>query len=168
MATRAIARWFERLQVDNWRRQVGFTPSLQAAMEMTLAPGASEEVAIAALSDWLSQHQPCLFGRVAAKQALIHYCLLREEDLLASDDVVSDKIRQARLEWIRRGWKGEASAFVIAVLSPRLANAMPGDPVREIARRLCALYLLREIQTDQIYLDEIFLEQPGKQQTCWK
>ena len=134
-------------------------------MERTLAPDASEDMVIAALSEWLSQYQPCLFGRIAAKQRLIHYRLLREEDLLASDYVVSDKIRQARLGWIRRGWKGEASSFLIAELSPRLAIAIPGAPVQEIARRLCALYLMREIQMDQIYLDEIFLARATGQTT---
>jgi hypothetical protein len=168
MANRILGEWFEQLQTDDWRKEVGFTPTLHAAMETTLAPAVPDGPATAALSDWLSKFQPCLFGRIAAKQGLIHYCLLREEDLLASDDVVSDKIRRARLDWIRRGWNGEASAFVIAVLSPRIANAIPGVAVQEIARRICGLYLLREIQMDEIYLDEIFLEQPGKHQTCWK
>lgn len=137
-------------------------------MERTLAPGVSDEIATTALSEWLSKFQPCLFGRIAAKQGLISYCLLREEDLLASDEVVSDRIQKARLEWIRRGWRGESSAFVIAVLSQRLAGATPSMAVQEIARRICGLYLLREIQMDQVYLDEIFLEQPGRQHTCWK
>ena len=44
-------------------------------MERTLAPGVSDESAIAALSEWLSRYQPCLFGRIAAKKGLIHYCL---------------------------------------------------------------------------------------------
>ena len=57
---------------------------------------------------------------------------------------------------------------MIAVLSPKLAYAVPNEAVQEIARRICFLYLLREIQIDQIYLDEIFLEQPGRQHTCWK
>jgi len=168
MPTRLIAELFERLQPDSWRSKVGFTSSLRTAMETTLAPGVSDERVAAVLSDWLSQHQPCLFGRIAAKKGLIHYCFLREDDLLASDEVVSHKIHQSRLEWIRRGWKGEASAFILAVLSPTLANATPGEAVQEIARRIGFLYLLREIQTDQIYLDEIFLELPGRQHTCWK
>jgi hypothetical protein len=168
MAPRTLAEWFGQLQTDDWRKEVGFTPSLHAAMEGALAPGASDETVTAVLSDWLSKFQPCLFGRIAAKQSLIHYCLLREEDLLASDEIVSRKIQRARLEWIRRGWRGEASAFVIAVLSQRLADAVPSAPVKEIARRICSLYLLRDIQLDRVYLDEIFLEQPGKQQTCWK
>jgi hypothetical protein len=168
MATHVLAEWFEQLQTDDWRKEVGFTPNLQAALEKTLTPDVSDETVTAVLSDWLSKFQPCLFGRIAAKQGLIQYCFLREEDLLASDDVVSDKIRRARLDWIRRGWNGEASAFVIVVLSARIANAIPGVIVQEIARRISALYLLREIQMDEVYLDEIFLEQPGRQQTCWK
>ncbi len=168
MATRILAEWFEQLQTDDWRKEVGFTPDLQTATETTLAPGVPDETATAVLSAWLSKFQPCLFGRIAAKQGLINFCLLRDEDLLASDEVVSDKIRRAHLDWIRRGWNGEASAFMIAVLSPGIANATPGVAVQEIARRLCFLYLLREVQMDEIYLDEIFLEQPGKQLTCWK
>src|ERR1700722_1654700 len=168
MANRVLAEWFQQLQTDDWREEVGFTPTLQGAMETMLAPKVPDGAGTEAISDWLSKCQPCLFGRIAAKQRLIHYCFLREDDLLPSDDVVSEKIRRARLDWIRRGWDGEASAFVIAVLSRRIANAIPDVAVQQIARRICSLYLLREIQMDEIYLDEIFLEQPGKYQTCWK
>jgi len=168
MATRVLAEWFEKVEPDEWRTQVGFSPNLSDTLEKIQAPGLSSEMAASLLSDWLAKFQPCLFGRIAAKQGLITFCFLREEELLTSDDLVAANIRSARLEWLRRGWKGEASAFIIVVLSTRLANAKPSDAVREIARRLCSLYLLRDVQMDTIHWDELFLTQPGKQHTCWK
>lgn len=90
MATRVLAEWFEKLQTDDWRKQVGFASDLQTAIETTLAPGVPDEAAIAALSDWLSRFQPRLFGRIAAKQGLISFCLLREDDILATPLPVRD------------------------------------------------------------------------------
>jgi len=38
------------------------------------------------------------------------------------------------------------------------SHAEPGSIMKELARRLCSLYLQKEIKTDKIYLDSIFLE----------
>jgi len=37
-----------------------------------------------------------------------------------------------------------------------------------MARRLCFLYLNRDVQVNEIYLDDLFLEVPNKQRTAWK
>ena len=40
--------------------------------------------------------------------------------------------------------------------------------MRELARRLCYLYLETEIRMDHIHLDQIYLQKPGSRLTTWK
>jgi hypothetical protein len=40
--------------------------------------------------------------------------------------------------------------------------------VKELALRLCSLYLLEEVAPDRIFLDEIWLEKPGRDATTWR
>src|SRR5208282_2396967 len=117
---------------------------------------------------WIAQYQPCLFGRLAAKKGLLHHCILREEDLLGSDEGVRKKIQSSRLSWKRRGMEGEASGFIIAVISRRLALAVPDTSVLAIAKRLSSLYLLEEIDADKVYVDRLQLELTDRNRTLWE
>jgi hypothetical protein len=64
-----------------------------------------------AMADWLQgDHQPCLFGRFAARQNEISYCFLTVDDLLMSDDHIRQKIADARSLWKKRALRGEARA----------------------------------------------------------
>ena len=69
---------FERLTTDSWRSHVGFSPEIVETQELLFARSADPS---GLLSAWLQKYQPCLFGRVAAKQNLIRYCFLFEDDL---------------------------------------------------------------------------------------
>lgn len=153
---------------DAWRASVGFSPEIARAFEVTLDPLAPEDAVKSTLTNWVAKHQPCLFGRIAAKQGLIVYCLLTEEDLLRSDEAVGEKIQSSRLEWTRLGFEGKASGFIIAVLSRRLATALPSDVVQLLAQRICSLYLQEEIESDRIYVDRTYLEVPGRRRTTWE
>jgi hypothetical protein len=51
----------------------------------------------AEVAQWLTRHQPCLFGRMAAKAGLMTYCILSEADLTGTDQAIRDKIQDARL-----------------------------------------------------------------------
>jgi hypothetical protein len=93
---------------------------------------------------------------------LISYCILSESDLEQSDEFIRDKIQHARLEWLQGGLLGEKSAFLIVALSRTIKNARPDDVMKQAAQRLCELYLLEPIETDQIYLDALELEIPRK------
>jgi hypothetical protein len=152
---------------DSWRDQVGFSPEVQAAIDVTLKSKSDEDIK-AALNGWVSSHQPCLFGRIAAKRSAITYCLIPEEMLYGDEKVLRDHIQRARLEWIRAGWEGKSSNFIKAVLSSRLAFASPSGGVKEIALRLCSLYLKEPIEPDKVYLDRLWLEQPGPQRAAWE
>ena len=78
------------------------------------------------LSEWLARYQPCLFGRVAAKEGLLRFCFLREGDL-QDEGALRNKIQLARTGWKREAWRGEAHGFLIVLLSRAVAFASPSD-----------------------------------------
>ena len=120
------------------------------------------------LSDWLQRHQPCLFGRVAAKLNLIRYCFLDEDDLVA-DEEVRDKIQAARLAWTKDAFDGRASAFIILFISKRLVSAVPDATMLRFALRLCSLYLREfDVHPDSILHERVCLEKPGDERMTWE
>jgi hypothetical protein len=163
-----LAKSYTALDVDSWRARIGFADDLEKAMAKISAPETSDDEVKRLLGDWLAKNQPCLFGRIAAKKGLLVYCILREADLLASDELVRRKIQQARLEWHRQGWNGAASGFVLVGIFDKLALATPGPAVLEIAKRLGHLYLNCDMEPDQIYVDEVFLEIPNRPRSAWR
>jgi hypothetical protein len=163
-----IAQQLLQLEPDAWRRTAGFSPDIEAANRKLFAPGITEAASVEVLSSWLQGHQPCLFGRIAAKHGAISYCILSEADLRQPDEVIKEKIQAARLAWTRDGFEGRKSGFIILAVSPLIAYAQPSAAMRELARRLCHLYLEAEIKMDDVHLDEIYLQKPGSRLTTWK
>jgi hypothetical protein len=162
-----IAQMMETLEPDPWRGTNPFSPELQAMMDKTLDAKSDDEVE-SAFNGWIRQNQPCLFGRIAAKRSAITYCLIREPTLLGQEADLKNHIQAARLRWRAAGFDGKSSNFIIAVLSEKLARAVPSEAVKQIALRLCSLYLEREIESDRIYLDSIYLEKPGSTRATWQ
>jgi hypothetical protein len=148
----------DELEPDAWRRANPFSPDIEEAQAALFNPGASRADQAAVLSEWLRKYQPCLFGRMAAKTQ-ISYCILNEADVLKGEDRVRNLIHQSRRVWRRNGLFGNQHAFVIALISPTLARARLGAVLRDIAVRLCQIYLSDEsITTDEILLDSLPLE----------
>jgi len=166
--TNTVAYHLAQLKPDDWRQQLGFSPEVEAANRSLFESGVSEAESIRILSDWLQAHQPCLFGRIAAKHGALRCCILNESDLEQSDEAIGEKIQASRLEWTREGFEGRKSGFIILAVSPRIAYARPSPAMRELARRLCYLYLETEIRMDHIHLDQIYLQKPGSRLTTWK
>lgn len=166
----AIANLLPRITKDPWRAQTPFSPELEAANRRIFEAADDPELIRSVLNDWLKKYQPCLFGRLAAKQELISYCILTEPDLRKTDAEICDQIQAARTQWTKEGYDGRKSGFVICAASPVLAYALPDDTLRALAARLCALYLIEmpKIELDSIYHDEIFLEKPGAGRMTWK
>jgi hypothetical protein len=81
---------------------------------------------------------------------------MNEADLEQSDEAIREKIQTSRLEWTREGFEGKKSGFIILAVSPRIAYDRPSPEMRELARRLCYLYLETEIRMDHIHLDQIY------------
>jgi hypothetical protein len=152
----------KQLTADPWRQEVGFSSEMEIAHQQLFQSDIGDQHAATIINNWIAQFQPCLFGRIAARLGLISYCILSENDLEQSDEVIRDKIQQSRLEWLQNGLRGEKSAFVIVALTRSFTNAQPDEIMKQTAQRLCELYLLQPIDVDQIYLDALELEIPRK------
>jgi hypothetical protein len=158
------------LKPDALRDQHKFSSDIEEAMVEILASKDGEDEIPSVLNGWIAQYQPCLFGRLAAKKGLLSYCILTEQDLRQSDAVIQEKIQLARTEWTRGGFEGRKSGFIVLATSSCIANAAPDEALKELALRLCELYLIEEedVKPDVVYHDELFLEKPGPRRTCWK
>ena len=163
-----VAELLSRLTPDPWRASVGFSADVETANQRLFNPKASETDRIAALSEWLQKDQPCLFGRIAARAGFLSHCVLGESDLLSSDEVIREKIQAARRAWTRDGFGGKKNGFIIFAVSDKIATATPDASIRELALRLCSLYLLQEVVPDEIFHDRIWLEKPGPDRTTWE
>ena len=154
------------LTPDRQRTHIGFDPDFATANNRILGGNLAEVPDF--LRDWLSRHQPCLFGRIAAKKDLLSFCILGDDDLVQGDEVVRDRIQAARLQWKKDAHFGRKSGFIILAVSRKVAEAEPNPVLQEFARRLCQLYLEDECPADQILFDDIFLEAPGHERAVWK
>lgn len=148
---------------DPWRSKTGFSTDLEEA-HRSLACMTTKDDKADCINTWLGtgKNQPCLFGRVAARLGRVGYCVLDEDDLERDDTEIQRIIQRSRLEWVRRTYRGEQSAFVLLILAERIATALPNAAMRALAARIVLLYLQREPQVDQVMLEEAFLEIPGR------
>jgi hypothetical protein len=164
----SLTLYMNRIQPDAFRAKVDFSPELEEAMAVTLDENACFSRIVDKLNEWVQKHQPCLFARIAAKRSAITYCIIKDSVLQKGDAAVKELIQQRRLRWRQAGFDGESSSFVIAVMSRKLAMAEPNAVLKELALHLCGLYLEESIEPDRIYLDRIYLEQPGKPNKTWE
>jgi hypothetical protein len=163
---RTIADIVAALTPDSRRSQIGFDPDFAVANDRMLDAKSAETPEI--LREWLSRHQPCLFGRIAAKKDLLSFCILGDDDIARGDEAVRDTIQAARLQWKKDAHLGRKSGFIVLAVSRKVAEAEPNAALQEFARRLCQLYLEDECPADEILLDDIFLEAPGYERAVWK
>src|SRR5262245_12295095 len=120
--TNTAAELFSRLELDPWRNEVPFADDFGQWHDRVISAG-DPVVVGQVLNEWLQRHQPCLFGRLAAKANAITYCILNEQELLQSDESILAKIQERRLAWSRDAYYGRSSAFVIVFVSDRIARA---------------------------------------------
>jgi hypothetical protein len=164
----SIANLMSELKADTWRSEVGFSSDLESYQTKILQSANDKAAVQEQLAEWLQRFQPCLFGRIAAKLSLLTYCILTDEDLLGSDEAIATKIQDSRTEWTREAFEGKKSGFIILAVSGAIARAEPNSSMKALAQRLCSLYLMGEVLSDQIYLDEVFLEKPGPKRMTWR
>jgi hypothetical protein len=110
---------------------------------------------------------------LAAKKNLIASCVVTEDDISRGDEFVHEHVQRARLEWRQRAIAGEQSAFVILLVSPRVAISKPTQELLGLAKLFLGTCLRRrpeEIVVDAVYLEELLLQVPrasGKVET-WR
>jgi hypothetical protein len=165
-----IGDLIEDLPQDPWREGNPFSPKMQACHEVLFRAGSSRAEMAAALDNWLASEQPCLFGRMEAKQHRLAYGLLTENDLERGDDHVRARIQDDRDAWRRWARDGESHGFIILAISPRIARAIVGPELLRLARHLCDLYLGQD-ELDRILLDDLILEtqtEAGREYRAWR
>src|SRR5256885_14936030 len=100
--TWSVSDMVARLDVDPWRGENPFSHDVAHCHAVLIDPGRSRQEKAIALGDWLAEHQPCLFGRMEAKQNRLVLCVLTENDLERSDQEIRLRIQRERMDW-RRG-----------------------------------------------------------------
>jgi hypothetical protein len=143
-----------------------FGQDIDAAHAVLLDPAATAEVKKATLLTWIQKFQPCLFGRLAARQDMgtpaskglaIDIALVEERDLEEGEARVASLIRSRRRAWKDRASRGESSAFLILFNSRKLAYALPSEELATACQFLAALYLqeIGIVERDVVYTEAV-------------
>jgi hypothetical protein len=92
---------------------------------------------------WSQHRQPCQFGKAAAKQQRIHFCVLREAAVSQwSDEEIASKIDEEKRLWKQRAASDPARAahsFVLVVASPHVALSAPDQHLRAFSDKILEL-----------------------------
>ena len=142
---------------DPWRARNVFSADMADCHRVLYDPAASRTEMAEALAAWLGDWQPCLFGRMEARQHRLAFCILTENDLERSDQEIRQKIQDERAAWRDRARTGATHGFLIVAVAERIAFARPGPLLQELASTLCSLYLNFD-EPDTIHHDELILE----------
>jgi len=152
---------------DSWRVANPFSDDLETVNRVLFNPYASATQKRSAVSFWLQKFQPCLFGKIAAVQDTIHYCLIGDHDIQRkTDGEISDLIHRELLEWKRRALNPQVSApahaFLLLVYSPGLATAAPDNRLLEFARQVRYLWGCAHTNEPQgvVHWENLYLEHP--------
>jgi len=159
-----------QLRRDPWRDRHGFSESVCAAHNVLFHPFATKAEKQEALALWLQgkDNQPCLFGRIAAASNSLHFCIVDDDDLRESDEVIAGVVQTERLAWKRRSLNparagvAPAHGFVVVIASQRIALAEPDETLYRLA---CQLQDLLRCETTQeehgtVVWEHLFLQNP--------
>ena len=137
---------------DRFRLRHPFAADIEATHAILFSPKYGKRAKISAYRKWLETNQPCVFGRVAAKNKNVFICLLEEHETLRmrrGDEDLRDTIQDYRQVWKRHALEGLTSSFLILLVSKSLVGKEPDDHLKEICRRLLELYMeIDKIQDD--------------------
>lgn len=139
----SVAECFEWLSGDPWRIKHPFSDDLLQANALLHNTAATDDEIAECLNDWCLKRQSCQFGKVAAKQGRIHFCILREEAVSSwTDEDIAEHICGERRLWKQRAAfdpRRAAHSMVIVVCSPRVALAAPDRHLQAFSDRVLSL-----------------------------
>jgi hypothetical protein len=174
---------------DRLRETLPFSPDMERVHDVLFDPCAgpgADELRQRALEEWLKNssrermerlkvkgYQPCVFGRTAAREKRLFFCLLGDEDLRRDDTYIQDKIQAARLRWKKRaaGYRGQEAqdlphGFLLVAYSPRIAGAEPGSALHQLAlelRRLWSSNVVADARGNDRTWETLYLRSPSDQ-----
>lgn len=133
---------------------------IDAVHRVMFEEAADDEARCKSFLSWMARYQPCLFGRLGARQAKgVSYdiCWINATDISLGDLHVSKKIQRARRAWKDRAADGLCSGFLIMFQDERLTRAKPGQRMLDACQRACELYVVENapLQSDTIYTEAI-------------
>jgi hypothetical protein len=146
-------------------------PDIDMANVELLDPAVDPEVKKARFRQWARRHQPCLFGRLGAKDSAgVHYdmCWVDRATLCRGSKWVTRVIQQAREDWKSRASQGLSHGFLIMFNAPELAYAKPGGQLLEACQALCDLFLVEHapVALDTIYTESVPFQQANGDIVC--
>ncbi|MGA3156658.1 MAG: hypothetical protein ABSE43_03715 [Steroidobacteraceae bacterium] len=146
---------------------------IDEANAVLLDPSIRDELKIARFRSWASRHQPCMFGRLGAKNVGgIRYdcCWINRDDLRRGSPYVASKIQQTRAQWKLRASEGLSHGLIVMFNAPELAFAKPGPQLVQLCLALCNLYLIEHapVSADTIYVESLPLKSADGSVSCLK
>jgi hypothetical protein len=156
---------------DKLRKGKPFSPDIASTNAILFDSRYSNRAKVKAYRNWLETppNQPCVFGRIAAKNKNIFICLLEEDEILQmphGDDDLASLIQDYRQAWKRHALDGLSSSFLVVLVSRWIVTKAPNEQLKEICRRLMELYMqVQPIEDDTLLTEQeyVFLRQqdPG-------
>ena len=155
------------LQGDTFRKTHPFSDDLRQANELLHNPAAFDDELTECLLHWCQKEQPCQFGRIAAKEKRIHFCVLTHQAVSRwSDEEIATKIAEEKRLWKQRAafdTQRAAHSFMLVVASPVVALGAPDNNLEAFANRVLELAgwsvgthrsarRVNEISSDYLYL----------------
>src|SRR2546425_12240259 len=111
---------------DAFRTKRGFSQDIEATQAVLFNKKYNKRAKIREYRKWLETYQPCVFGKIAAKNKLWSLCACSKKTKFCvcsvADADVRDTIQDARQVWKRHALEGLASSFLIVLVSKTLAN----------------------------------------------
>jgi hypothetical protein len=152
---------------DSLRRRSSFSEDIEAVHAILFNTKYDKRRKIRAYRKWLETppNQPCVFGRIAARNKNVFICLIEENEILQmrnGDDDLRNTIQDYRQVWKRHALDGLSSSFVIVLVSRSLVTKEPNEQLKEICRRLMELYMeIQPIRDDTFHTQReyVFLRQ---------
>lgn len=163
-----VKQLLEALRKDDQRQDHPFSSDIVAVNDVLYHPYVARDEIVAAIKPWCIKHQPCIFGKQAAKFGLIHFCILTDRDLCRNDRDIKTIIDEEKKLWKRRALlnvRNPPHAFMLVVVSPRVAFAAPDDNLKRFAECIRKLASFDVVEVDHhtgnaIVSDYLYLKSP--------
>ena len=177
MSSESLRDLHYRLREDKRRRERGFNPDMAEVSALLHRPYVEAHEIEEALRHWCKNRQPCQFGRAAASQCRIFFCILRERDLgdgRSGDKAIAEKIAAAKRQWKQRAIRDTQNpphSFVLVFGSPHVMEAVADDNLRRFANHLLELTGWKPPRRaargeNTITSDYLYLKQPATEAYC--
>ncbi|HCT7642187.1 TPA: hypothetical protein OT834_002993 [Morganella morganii] len=153
--------------LDTYSDDMSFGKDIDEVHKIIFTDEIGEKACCEAFLSWAARYQPCLFGRLGAKEAkgvTYDICWLTSRDIEAGDLHIGAKIQAARRAWKDRAAEGLASGFLIMFQHKLLARAKPSTRLLDACQRAAELYIIENapLQRDTIYTEAIPLKRNGE------